>query len=53
MNELKIGDVVRMRSGGPTMTVKHVDPDGAVHVVWFDSEDHLQQAKVKPDTIKR
>ncbi|PQO28085.1 DUF2158 domain-containing protein [Blastopirellula marina] len=32
---LKIGDVVRLKSGGPQMTVDHIENDD-VHVAWFD-----------------
>lgn len=36
-----VGDVVRVRSGGPAMTVKEVDPDGQhISVVWWGGEKH-------------
>ncbi len=36
MSELKIGDVVQLKSGGPAMTVKNIDnlPD-EVDCTWF------------------
>lgn len=36
MNELKIGDVVKLKSGGPVMTVSNIDnlPD-EVDCTWF------------------
>lgn len=47
-NKFRVGQVVKLRSGGPDMTVEgielvgdHADParlvDGSVAVVWFDS----------------
>jgi len=36
MEELKVGDVVCIASGGPKMTVERIDPfDGKVWTVWF------------------
>lgn len=32
--ELKVGSVVRLKSGGPRMTVEAVE-DGEVHCEWF------------------
>lgn len=34
-NVFKVGDCVELKSGGPTMTVKHI-ADGIVSVVWFE-----------------
>ena len=34
-----VGDIVRLRSGGPPMTVWGIDPRGDVHVVWFPKDD--------------
>ncbi|MEJ7604533.1 MAG: DUF2158 domain-containing protein [Kofleriaceae bacterium] len=39
---MKAGDVVRLKGGGPRMTVEVVD-DGGVQCVWFDSTDRLQR----------
>ncbi len=33
--EFKQGDVVRLKSGGPNMTVEGVDAQGNVNCVWF------------------
>jgi uncharacterized protein YodC (DUF2158 family) len=34
----QIGDVVKLKSGGPKMTVESMDNDG-VKCVWFDKAD--------------
>src|SRR3990167_4779485 len=39
MNEVTtfaVGDIVRLKSGGPAMTVDGVRADGVFNVVWFD-----------------
>lgn len=38
--ELKIGDVVQLKSGGPRMTIELiVDRDGTIYCVWFEKTD--------------
>ena len=32
----KIGDVLRLKSGGPRMTVGEMDTDGTCRCEWFD-----------------
>jgi len=36
--ELKIGDVVKLKSGGPKMTVKYIEKDGQIYCQWFAGE---------------
>ena len=36
-----IGDVVRLNSGGPQMTVIHLGGNGDLTVAWFDQDDHF------------
>ena len=36
---LKIGNVVRLKSGGPDMTVENVSPDGVVGCTWFNEKE--------------
>ena len=37
-----IGDSVRLKSGGPLMTVEFVDSDGqSVHCAWFDGKEKI------------
>lgn len=43
--EIKVGDVVRLKSGGPNMTVNHIGPqyDGGedrVWCEWFNEKNH-------------
>lgn len=49
MSELKIGDVVQLKSGGPTMTVDTLDAQGA-HCVWFVGIIR-EQGTFKPETL--
>ncbi len=39
----KEGDVVRLRSGGPKMTVQTYHGEGDIDVVWFDDK-HQQKS---------
>lgn len=32
----KIGDVVMLKSGGPSMTIEAIHPDGTHSCTWFD-----------------
>lgn len=35
----KPGDVVKLKSGGPKMTVAKIDNDGSVDCEWFDEKN--------------
>lgn len=40
MADFKIGDKIKLKSGGPTMTVHEVDPDQGICLCsWFDIDD--------------
>lgn len=45
--EIKIGDVIRLKSGGPRMTVSEVDEDSggtmSVWCEWFDEKNVAQR----------
>ena len=47
---LKIGDVVCLKSGGPTMVVKKIN-DVDVTCLWFNLNDELQKAKFIPQIL--
>lgn len=54
--KFQTGDVVALVSGGPAMTVKRVNDARAgypadVHVEWFDTVGHLQDAYFDPDML--
>ena len=45
--DIKLGDVVQLKSGGPKMTVVDLEPTGA-HCLWFypeqqDGDAHLRK----------
>jgi len=53
----KVGDVVKLKSGGPEMTVNYRHDDGDYYCQWFAGkklesgqfpEDSLEPASVKP-----
>lgn len=52
--EFKVGDVVRLKSGGPSMTVTKVDTKD-VYCCWFNFERETYEYKNQffpPDTLK-
>ena len=59
--EFKIGDVVRLKSGGPDMTVEkypHETIDGVqcfdkVDCRWFNEETHLKHATFNVEILEK
>lgn len=49
-NEYQKGDLVRLKSGGPLMTVESIEED-QVYCVWFDEEDKPQGDDFHPDQL--
>ena len=49
--DFKDGAVVRLKSGGPLLTVESTRPDRMVSVEWFDGAD-LQRAAFRPECIE-
>ena len=51
MGQWKPGDVVVLKSGGPTMTVANVRQDGKVVCEWFD-DNKPQGRAFDPDVLE-
>jgi len=51
--KLKIGDVVKLKSGGPTMTVNNVDKNGQIYCQWFAGEyDKAREGYFQSDSLQ-
>ena len=51
MTNFKTGDVVRLKSGSPKMTV-HTSDTGAVSCQWFDRNGKTQKDSFPPDMLE-
>ena len=52
--ELKIGDVVKLKSGGPTMTVDNIEKNGEIYCKWFAGEyDKVYYGYFKSDALQK
>jgi len=51
-DQLKIGDTVELKSGGPDMTVIDVLPNGLIMCAWFD-RDKSSKETFPPDALKK
>lgn len=51
-NPLRVGEVVRLRSGGPAMTVTGAD-EAEVAVVWVNTGGQVQAEKFQPELLER
>jgi uncharacterized protein YodC (DUF2158 family) len=52
MAQFKEGETVRLKSGGPLMTVKNVQTNGDLWCEWFDKSEKLQGNSFKPGTLE-
>lgn len=57
MSEFKIGEVIRLKSGGPRMTINYVPRQGKPVVLfyeanWFTDDGKLQHGYFSPETIE-
>jgi uncharacterized protein YodC (DUF2158 family) len=50
-NIMQAGDVVKLKSGGPLMTIKHLDSNGSFWCEWFADFD-VRQHTFKPTSLK-
>lgn len=49
MSRFSVGDVVRLKSGGPKMTVTEDADDNTVRCMWFDGS--TPRSEVFPDDV--
>ena len=49
------GDVVKLKSGGPKMTVTFIDPEGHVGCAWFQMHDNpkIIRDRLVPEALER
>ena len=48
----KKGDVVRLKSGGPKMTVSEIRSDDTLFCRWFDNKNNPQQGEFNPEELE-
>ena len=48
--EIKAGDTVRLKSGGPAMSVQWVEY-GAAYCIWFDAKMAKQDGKFQVESL--
>ena len=54
MDEFKVGDVVKLNSGGIMMTVVDVDTaSNIISCVWFTKDNHITSAKFKMEVLTK
>jgi uncharacterized protein YodC (DUF2158 family) len=54
MAEIKEGDQVQVKSGGPVMTVQEITDGGKFALcVWFDEKNHPQRLKFTLNTLEK
>jgi len=52
MENFKVGNVVNLKSGGPKMTIEHIDSKmETISCSWFNKEK-LKNGKFHPDELK-
>ena len=49
--EIKVGDEVRLKSGGTPMTVESIDSDGSISCVWWDGKGY-QKFEFSADMLR-
>jgi len=53
MENLQAGDVVQMKSGGPTMTINAINNDRSVFCQWFDKDGALKTGSFQAAQLKK
>ncbi|WP_087022182.1 YodC family protein [Thaumasiovibrio subtropicus] len=51
--EFQEGDVVRLKSGGPDMTVIEVDEEYGCSCQWFDTKGNLMNSNFNPKALEK
>ena len=53
--EFKKGDVVKLNSGGPEMTIEAIDKTktASLHCFWLDGKNKRQSRDFDPETVSR
>jgi uncharacterized protein YodC (DUF2158 family) len=51
LKAMKAGDLVRLKSGSPLMTVEAVEPSGVI-CTWFDEKKNLKQQRFLEVTLE-
>jgi len=52
MTEFKKGDLVKLKSGGPKMTVEELWNDDELKCSWFDKDHKVQHATFSRDAVE-
>lgn len=52
-SQIAEGDVVELRSGGPSMSVQAVEEDGSVSTMWFDDNGTLRTGTFPISTLRQ
>lgn len=50
--EIQVGDVVKLNSGGPNMTIESIDKDDNMSCTWFEGSQRLSSVFHK-DLLKK
>lgn len=48
----QIGEVVRVKSGGPAMTIEYITDSYNIKCVWFNKRQKLKRGEFKSSTLK-
>jgi uncharacterized protein YodC (DUF2158 family) len=53
--ELKVGDVVELKSGGPKMTITRIDSDSAQFIWcrWFSADNKVNAQQFPPAALQK
>lgn len=52
MSDFQKGQTVRLKSGGPLMTVEKISSDGLIRCIWFDLDQNYHHEEFEPETLK-